>query len=266
MCFVEKKLNLFYNIFMKSLIVDEKYNNKKLNTFILDNFKNLNINILYKALRKKDIKINDKRVSDNVILHSGDEVKIFISDEFLCSKPCSFNLDIIYEDDNIILINKPNNIEVISDNSNEVSLTNLLREHYNLGNLFPAPCHRLDRNTTGIVIFAKNKSSLDILLNKFKNHEIEKHYICLVYGIPKIKEKTIEGYLFKDTKKSLVYISDNFKNGYQKIITSYTVLKTDDKNNTSILDVNLHTGKTHQIRAHLAHIGLPIIGDRKIWY
>lgn len=247
---------------MKSLIVDKKYDNKKLNTFILDNFKSLNINILYKALRKKDIRINDKRVSDNVVLHSGDEVKIFISDELLYPNYNYFNLDIIYEDDNIVLVNKPNNIEVVSNNSNEKSLTNLVKEHYNFNNEFPAPCHRLDRNTTGIVLFAKNKIALDILLDKFKNREIEKHYICLVYGIPKIKSQTVEGYLFKDNKKSLVYISDSFKNGYQKIITSYSVLETNVKNNFSILDVNLHTGKTHQIRAHLAHIGFPIIGDR----
>lgn len=251
---------------MKSLIVDKKYDNKKLNSFILDNFKELNINVLYKALRKKDIRINDKRVSDNVVLHSGDEVKIFISDELLYPNSKSFNLDIIYEDANIVLVNKPNNIEVVSNNSNEKSLTNLVREHYTFNNEFPAPCHRLDRNTTGIVLFAKNEIALDILLDKFKNREIEKHYICLVYGIPKIKSQTVEGYLFKDNKKSLVYISDSFKNGYQKIITSYSVLETNVKNNISILDVNLHTGKTHQIRAHLAHIGFPIIGDRKIWY
>lgn len=249
---------------MKSLIVNEKYDNKKLNTFILDNFKNLNINVLYKALRKKDIRVNDKRISENVTLHFGDEVKIFISDDLLFNTN-SLILDIIYEDDNIILVNKPNNIEVISNNSYEKSLTDLVREYYNFNNNFPAPCHRLDRNTTGIVIFAKNSSSLNILLDKFKNHEVEKHYICLVYGIPRIKSQTIQGFLFKDNKKSLVYISDTFKTGYQKIVTSYSVLKSNINDNTSILDVNLHTGKTHQIRAHLSFIGLPIIGDREIW-
>lgn len=248
---------------MKSLIVDKKYDNKKLNTFILDNFKELNINVLYKALRKKDIRVNDNKISENVIVHTGDEIKIFISDKYFNTN-ISVNLDIIYEDDNIVLINKPNNIEVISNNSSEQTLTDLVRKHYNFNNEFPAPCHRLDRNTTGIVIFAKNKASLDILLDKFKNYEIEKYYICLVYGIPKDNFKTIEGYLFKDNKKSLVYISDVFKKGYKKIITSYSVLETDIRNNTSILEVNLHTGKTHQIRAHLAHIGFPIIGDRKI--
>lgn len=240
---------------MKKLIVDKKYDNKKLTVFLLKHYPTLSINTIFKTLRKKDIKLNDIRINKDIIVHTGDIISLYISDELLEQ---SFNLKVIFEDDNILVIDKPNNIEV----TGEYSLTTQVHKAFYNYTFKPMPCHRLDRNTTGLILFAKNEASLNILLDKFKKHEIEKHYLALVYGIPSITRTRMEAYLFKDSKKSLVYISDSPKTGYSKIITSYTVMES-YKNNTSLLDVQIETGKTHQIRAHLAHIGFPIIGDSK---
>ena len=242
---------------MKTLIIDNKNNEKNLNIVILNSFPNLNINAFYKALRKKDIRINGKRISENVIVHTGDEISVYISDDILLGQKNIINsTSVIYEDNNIIVINKPSGIEVTGIGS----LTDAVSKYLE----FEAfPCHRLDRNTSGLVLFAKNQSIQNILFDKFKNHQIEKHYCCIVYGIPNKKSDILTAYLFKDAKKSVVYIKDAPQQGYQKIITEYSIISSNKPNNTSILDITLHTGKTHQIRAHLAHIGYPILGDGK---
>lgn len=238
---------------MQNLVVNnKKFDGKPLSEFLYFNFDGLTKNTLYKAFRKKDIRINNVKVNSNQDVHLGDNITIYIVDELLFK---NFNLEKIYEDDNILVVNKPSDIEVTGNNS----LTSILEKEYS----YILPCHRLDRNTTGLVLFAKNEEALNILLKKFRNKEIEKHYLAKVYGIPQKNSQYLTAYLFKDNKKSMVYISDTPKTGYVKIETSYTLLEKNKTENYSILDVELHTGKTHQIRAHLAHIGLPIIGDGK---
>ena len=237
---------------MQKLIVDKKFDNKKVSDYLFSKFNGLTKNTLYKAFRKKDIRINNVKISEDSIIHLNDEITVYIIDDLLFKK---FNIEKVYEDENILIVNKPNNIEVVGNDS----LTSILEKEYT----YIAPCHRLDRNTTGLLLFAKNEKALSILLDKFRNKEIEKHYLAKVYGIPCKTSQNLVAYLFKDNKKSMVYISDVPKKGYVKIKTSFTLLEANKKENYSLLDVELHTGKTHQIRAHLAHIGLPIIGDGK---
>ena len=148
---------------MRKIIVDKKFNNKKIQNILQFNFNGLSSSLFFKTLRKKDIKVNGKRITDNIIVFENDIIEIYLDDKYLFKV---FSLDILYEDDNILVINKPQGIEVLSDE--ETCLTNLIRQKYRFKNNFPYPCHRLDRNTSGLVLYAKNKESLDILNLKIK--------------------------------------------------------------------------------------------------
>ena len=210
----------------------------------------LDYNSIQKIIRNKDVKVNDKRQSKDIMLHSGDVVQFYFKEERKI-------VDVVYEDDNILVASKPKELETISD---EVSDSLLIRLVNQMGlNLYAV--HRLDRNTTGLVVFAKNlktKNELDLV---FKNRTIEKYYLALVNGHFKEKQNTLIAYLKKDSKNSLVYISNEKLEGYEKIETKYKVLE--EYEDTSLIEVKLVTGKTHQIRAHLAHIGHFVIGDQK---
>ncbi len=198
---------------------------------------------LQKSLRKKDVKINGKRVNKDVMLNSGDIVEIYVQ-----LKQVEF--PIIFQDENVLLIDKPTGIT-----SDEVY--NNLNEDNNLYYI-----HRLDRNTSGLMIFAKNKESEEELLSGFKNRNFQKKYLARIYKKPQKTSDVLTAYLVKDSEKGIVKIYSEKVKDSVKIQTEYTLLK-EYGDDTCLVEVDLITGKTHQIRAHLAHIGHFVIGDGK---
>lgn len=251
---------------MQKIILNQKYENKKLDTVLKLLFPKLTFGAMCKAFRKKDIKVNGIRQKPSYVVHTNDILEVFIVDNILYGKNSTKNLDtsnffdIIYQDENILIVNKMQGIAVHNDSNNDAyTLIDLIQKKLSLP--YAMLCHRLDRNTGGLILIAKNKATLDILSNKIKNNEIKKYYKCLVHGVPSYKSATLRDYLFKDRKLSKVFIYDKRQKNTMEITTKYSLLST--SNNTSLLEVELLTGRTHQIRAHLSHVGLPIIGDGK---
>ncbi len=235
--------------------------------------------LLYKSIRLKKIKVNRKRAENNTVLLEGDTVQCFLADEFFEKKTgrSSFesitpHLDIVYEDENIMLLNKRPGVSVHEDENGSTNtlITHIQAYLYQNGeydpeseqSFAPALCNRIDRNTGGIVIAAKNAEALRVMNEKIKLREIDKYYLAAVHGIPSPKSATLRAYLLKDDKKNIVRVYDkNPPKNAKEIITKYTVIAKNA--DSALLEVELLTGRTHQIRAHMAHIGHALIGDGK---
>ena len=211
----------------------------------LNEYEGLGFNKIQALFRKKDIKVNGKRAKEDYILNVGDQIELY------CSFDYFFDIKKIYEDDNILIVNKPKKLEVISQTKN-ISLLNLINPEY-------FAVHRLDFNTEGLVVFAKNINAKQELDHAFKNSKIEKHYITICKNLPFKDEIIFQDFLVKNDKNVKIY--KNQVPNSKKVITKIKVLKKSEK--LSLLDINLLTGKTHQIRAHLSFHNLPIVGDEK---
>ena len=262
---------------MREIRINKNDAGQRLDKYLSKRFKTMPKSLMYKYLRTKYIKLNGKKVQPDVFLNEGDVLTLYIRDEFFdIKKDYDFlkagkELSIVYEDENIILIDKKVGVICHQDNRYDADALNLrvLRYLYEKHeydpeadkSFTPALCNRIDRNTGGIVIAAKNAEALRVMNQKIRDNELQKYYLCIVKGCPKPKHAVLTAYHFKDESTNTVTISDKPQEGYKKIITEYRVIKPSSA--LSVCEVLLHTGRTHQIRAHMAHIGHPLLGDEK---
>ena len=264
---------------MRELVVKKNDANQRLDKFLLKKFKTMTKKMAYMYIRKKCVKVNGKKATPEVMLKENDLLTFYIKDEFfdnIQEENYEFlkapkNLKIIYEDENIILLDKKPGVIVHQDKSYHFDCLLLRLQHYLYDNgeynpkeencFAPALVNRIDRNTGGIVIGAKNAESLRILNQKMKDRELHKFYLCLLINKPKKDNAILSDYLIKNEKTNKVTVLRNEKQGAKKILTKYSVLETN--NNLTLCEVELLTGRTHQIRAHMSSIGCPILGDNK---
>ena len=257
---------------MKTVTIYENDAGQRLDKFLQKYLKALPKSFLYKLIRKKRIKLNGKRAEGSSCLKTGDILTLYISDEFFQQDEAVQNLEasvclnIVYEDENLLLVDKPSGISAHSGGKDTDSLVCMVQRYlYQTGkyhpdkehSFAPALCNRIDKNTQGIVIAAKNAAALRILNEKIRNREITKKYLCVVNGILPTSVGTLRDTLSKNQQKNKVYETQRGK----KAVSHYRLI--DIKNNLSLVEVTLETGRTHQIRAQFAAIGHPLYGDVK---
>ena len=265
---------------MKEFTIGPNDAGQRLDRFLAKAVPLLPASLAQKYIRLKRIKLGGKRVERDTRLNTGDILQLYINDEFF-DKPREDNayltvanpkLTIVYEDEHILLVDKRPGLAVHPHDGADFGKT--LIDHIQAylyqkkewkpreENAFtPALCNRIDRNTGGIVIAAKTAEALRVLNQKIKDREMDKRYLAIVEGTPKPRDGSLKGYLFKDAKKNRVFVTDTPQAGSKSCQTNYKTIAS--KNGLTLVECELITGRTHQIRAQFAHAGHPLLGDGK---
>lgn len=260
---------------MKEIIVTAVESNQRLDKLLLKYLNKCPKSYLYKCMRINKIKHNGKKPKGNEILKEGDSIKIFLLDEQIerlreikTMADVAVSFDVVYEDEEILIVNKPLGLLTQKDTKDGHSLVEEVQSYFKQKGVdygqttgfTPAPCNRLDRNTAGIVLVGKSLIAAQSISEMIRTKEISKYYMTIVLGRIR-KPMVLKGYHIKSDNKNEVKIVDHYVEGAKPVETRIMPLQSNGR--CTLVEVQLITGKTHQIRAHLSQIGHPIIGDHK---